>query len=107
MKLTFFCLSVFCFTGIASAQSYTLRSPDQRIEVRVLASDRLTYDVLLKGTPLLQNSTLSLNIDNAKLGSQPKVKTTKPRSVNTQIFSPVPQKSARISEHYNELKLEL
>ena len=102
-----FVLTTFCLDQGATAQSnYSLRSPDQRIEVRVRAADRLSYDVLLNGTLLLQNSTLSMNINRANLGAQPRVRTTKQRSENKEIISPVPQKSARIREHYNELRLE-
>lgn len=90
----------------AAAQSnYAVRSPDQRIEVRVRAANRLTYDVVLNGTPLLQNSTLALNINRKELG--PRVRTTKQRTENREITSPVPQKSVRIREHYNELRLEM
>jgi alpha-glucosidase len=90
------------------AQSYyTVRSPDQRIEVRIHTADHLTYDVLLNGNPLLQNSTLSLNIDHVNLGANPRVLATERRGENREIISPVPQKSARIREHYNELKMEM
>ena len=90
------------------AQSYyTVRSPDQRIEVRVHTADHLTYDVLLNGNPLLQNSTLSLNINHVNLGANPRVIATERRGENREIVSPVPQKSARIREHYNELKMEM
>ena len=99
---------IFCSAQTVFAQSaHTLRSPDQRIEVRVRAADRLTYDVLFNGAPLLQNSTMSLKIDNAALGTQPNVKNAKQRSVDQEIVSPVPQKSARIREHFNELRLEM
>jgi alpha-glucosidase len=101
-------LATFCFVESANAQSnYSLRSPDQRIEIRVRAADRVSYDVLLNGNPLLQNSTLSININHANLGAGPRVKAAKQRSENREIVSPVPQKSARIREHYNELKLEM
>ena len=103
-----FILTTFCLGQSATAQSnYSLRSPDQKIEVRIRATDRISYDVLLNGSPLLQNSTLSININRAKLGAQPRVRTTKQRSENKEIISPVPQKSARIREHYNELRLEM
>ena len=50
--------TMFCSRETVLAQSdYALRSPDQRIEVKIRASDRLTYDVLLKGAAILQNST--------------------------------------------------
>jgi alpha-glucosidase len=103
-----FSLAIFCSGESAVAQSdYSLRSPDQRIEVRIRAADRLTYDVLLNGNLLLQNSTLSININHVNLGAQPKVRGNKRRSENKEIVCPVPQKSARIREHYNELKLEM
>ncbi|HKR15084.1 MAG TPA: glycoside hydrolase family 97 catalytic domain-containing protein, partial [Pyrinomonadaceae bacterium] len=99
---------MFCLVEAAVAQSsYSLRSPDQRIEVRIRAADLLSYDVLLNGSLLLQNSTLSININHRNLGAQPRVRAAKERSENREIISPVPQKSVRIREHYNELKLEM
>jgi len=108
LSVLVFFLSIFCSTENVMAQSnYSLRSPDQKIEVRIRAADRVSYDVLLNGAPLLQNSTLSMNINRTDLGAQPKVRDTKQRSENREIVSPVPQKSARIREHYNELRLEM
>src|SRR5688572_11711794 len=98
-RLASLVLAFFCLGASGMAQSYSLRSPDQRIEVRVRAADRLSYDVLLNGSVLLQNSTLSMNINNANLGTQTRVKATKQRSENKEIVSPVPQKSIRIREH--------
>ena len=90
------------------AQSdYSLRSPDQRIEVKIRVADRLTYDVLLKGAPILQNSTLSMKIDRHTLGVRPKVRKVRQDTVNQVIVSAVPQKSVRIRENYNELRLEM
>ena len=101
-------LFLFCLGGSAMAQTdYSLRSPDQRIEVRIHAADRLSYDVLLNGNLLLQNSTLSMSINHINLGTRPIVRANKQRSENKEIVSPVPQKSVRIREHYNELKLEM
>lgn len=103
-----FWLLPFFFGQIATAQSnYSLRSPDQKIEVRVRAADRLSYDVLINGSPLLQNSTLSMTINQANLGAQPRVRAKSQRTENREIISPVPQKSVRIREHYNELNLEI
>jgi alpha-glucosidase len=99
---------LLCLVGSAAGQSnYSLRSPDQRIEVRIRTAERLSYDVLLNDSLLLQHSTVSININNTRLGVQPKVRAAKQRSENREIISPVPQKSARIREHYNELKLEM
>jgi alpha-glucosidase len=87
--------------------SYSLLSPDRRIEVKVRTSDRFSYDVLFKGTVLLQNSTFSIDIDHNTLGLQPKVKTAKERSYDGTLEPPVRQKFARVRENYNELRLTL
>jgi len=93
-------------TAFAQA-SYDLRSPDNRIEVRIRTAPTLRYDVLLKGRPLLQDSTLSLAVDHKTLGTSPKVLSAKKRTCDQTIEPPVRQKFAKIREHYNELRLEM
>ena len=93
-------------TAFAQA-SYDLRSPDNRIEVRIRTAPTLRYDVLLKGRPLLQDSTLSLAVDHKTLGTSPKVLSAKKRTYDQTIEPPVRQKFAKIREHYNELRLEM
>ena len=97
-----------CFAATARAQStYTLRSPDKRIEVRVRATDKILYDVVLNGKPLLQDSTLSIDIDHNTLGSNPRIAGTKERSSDQTLTPVVRQKFATIHEHYNELRVDL
>src|SRR5712692_3919271 len=48
--------------------SYDLRSPDNSIEVRIRTAKSIRYDVLLKGRALLQECTLSLDVDHKKMG---------------------------------------
>jgi alpha-glucosidase len=94
--------------GDAPAQSnYSLRSPDRKIEVKIRAGDRLRYDVLFDGKALLQDSTLSINIDQKTLGLEPKIKAAKERNYDQMLEPPVRQKFARIRENYNELRLEI
>jgi alpha-glucosidase len=99
-------IPMLSLTGTALAQaSYSLLSPDKRIEVRIRTADRFSYDVLLKGTVLLQNSTFSIDIDHNTLGLQPKVTATKERSYDGTLEPPVRQKFAKVRENYNELRL--
>lgn len=96
------------FSIDAKAQSSpSVRSPDGRIEVRVGTGDRLSYSVLLKGRTLLQDSTLSIRVDQQTLGLQPKILSTKQHSVDQTIEPAVRQKFASIRERYNELRLEM
>jgi alpha-glucosidase len=93
---------------VAMAQSsYNLRSPDQRIEIRIVASDHLRYGVLLNGKALLQDSTLSLQVDQETLGLRPNVTAAKKRAVDQTIEPALRQKFAKLRENYNELRLEL
>jgi len=91
----------------AATPSRTLRSPDGRLEVRIDLADLVRYGVSLHGKPLLQGSTLSMTIDGAVLGAGPKLRSAKPTSVDRMLEPVVRQKSERIRDHYNELRLEM
>jgi alpha-glucosidase len=96
------------FIGDAAAQSsYDLRSPDDRIEIRIRTAGQIRYDVVLKGRAVLENSTLSLDVEHKKLGMQPKVVDAKQRSYDQVVEPVVRQKFAKIRDHYNELKLNM
>src|SRR5690349_21534238 len=104
----FILIPLLSLTTTALAQaSYSLLSPDKRIEVRIRTADRFSYDVLFQGAVLLQNSTLSIDIDHNTLGLQPKVTATKERSYDGTLEPPVRQKFAKIRENYNELRLTM
>ena len=101
-------LALLSLLGSAMAQaSYSLLSPNKQIEIKVRAADRIQYDVLFKGTALLQNSTLSIEIDHKTLGTQPQVMAHKENSHDGMLEPVVRQKFAKIREHYNELRLEM
>ena len=91
----------------SSQSSYDLKSPDGRIEVRIRTAGQLRYDVVLRGTPLLENATLSLDIEHKKLGIDAKVVSAKQRSTDQMVEPVVRQKFAKIRDHYNELKLTM
>ena len=60
--------------------SYDLRSPDKRIEVRIRTAQGVRYDVVLKGVALLQDSSLSMDVDHKVLGHEVKVTGSKDTS---------------------------
>ena len=92
--------------GVAQS-SYDLRSPDGRIEMRIRTAERLRYDLILKGRAVLENSTISLDVEHNKLGIQPKVLDAKTRSSDQVVEPVVRQKFAKIRDHYNELRLRM
>ena len=100
------CLLV-CACNAVAQSSYDLRSPDGRIEIRIRTANELRYDVLLKGAAVLENCTLSLDVEHKKLGVSPRVASAIPRTYNQTIKPPVRQKFAEIRDAYNELRLSM
>src|ERR1700689_4731882 len=88
-------LVIMILLGSAAAQSsYSLLSPDKQIEIKIQAGDRIQYDVLFKGTPVLQKSTFSIDIDHKTLGIQPRIKSAKLRGYDGTLEPVVRQKFA-------------
>ena len=105
----FFALLLFHVFGETSAaqSSYDLRSPDGRLEIRIRTSGQIRYDVVLKGRAVIENSTVSLDVEHKRLGLQPKVVDAKNRSYDQMIEPVVRQKFAKIRDRYNELRLRM
>lgn len=100
---------VFFLSDAASLaqSSHDLRSPDGRIEIRIRTAKEIRYDVLLNGRALLQDCTLSLDVDHKALGPDARVLKRKERS-SDQVLEPlVRQKFAKVRENYNELRLDM
>jgi len=94
--------------GTAMADTnYSLRSPDNRIDVAIHVGKKINYDVSLNGRLLMKDSALGINVEGKSLGENPQVKSAKKDSVDKVLEPAVHQKFAKIREHYNELKLEL
>jgi len=109
-----FLVSAFIFFGAfqllattVNADTYDLSSPNSKIQIKIAVGERITYDVLVAGKTVLQNSALSIDIDHAILGFNPKVKSTKTNAIDRELIAPVPVKSVRIREAYKELRLEM
>ena len=92
---------------IVAATTHDLSSPNGKIKVKIQIGERVTYDLILNGQPLLQGAAISIDIDHNKLGVNASVKNARTESVKREIQSPVPQKSATIRDVYNELRLEM
>jgi alpha-glucosidase len=102
------CAAMLAMAAMCQAQSsYDLKSPDGRIELRIRTAGKVQYDVVLKGRALLENCTLSLDVDHKVLGIEPKVLAAKERSYDKVAEPVVRQKFAKIRENYKELRLEM
>jgi alpha-glucosidase len=104
ISLALAALFVF-FSSVFADTSHELRSPDNRILVTVRVGDRIRYDVRVNGNLVMQDSTLSLDIDHQKLGHDAKFEAAKKDAISRVIEPPVKLKFATIIERFNELKL--
>src|SRR5713226_7209589 len=107
-KAVFVLLPISLAVGDAKAQSsYDLRSPNNRIELRIRTANGIRYDVLLGGRAILQDCTLSIDVDHKKLGIPAKALKAK-ESSHDQVHEPVVrQKFAKIRDNYKELRLDM
>ena len=104
ISLALAALLVF-FSSVFGNTSHELRSPDNRIVVTVRVEERISYDVQVNGKLVLKDSTLSLDVDHQKLGTNAKLDCVKNDTVDRVIEPPVKLKFAKIRDHYNELRL--
>jgi alpha-glucosidase len=99
-----------CVTAVSAAEqsSFDLKSPDKRIEVRIRTAHGVRYDVVLKGRAILEDSSLSINVDHKIFGKDDvKVLHAKTSSRDEVIEPVVRQKFAKIRDNYNEVRLEM
>src|SRR5436190_20819825 len=83
--------AIWLAPAVFAQPNYTLRSPDRKIEVRIRTAARIQYDVLYNGAALLQDSTLSINIDQATLGRDVTMKSAKESTVDRMLEPQVRQ----------------
>jgi alpha-glucosidase len=102
-KILLFLVSVIYCNVAVYAQSYTLKSPNEYITVKIKASDRFYYSVIFKGEEVLAEAPISMTLDNNnELVSNPTVKLTQTAKGRDTINVLVPTKRTKINEPYNE-----
>ena len=92
------CLLLFV-SHTYGATSYELSSPNQKIKLRIDVGSKIEYDLQFNRVPLLENSTLALDIEHRKLGVAPQVLSATPSAVNRELRVPVPRKFAVLREN--------
>jgi len=89
-----------------NGQTYTLASPNNALVLHIEAAISLNWQLDLRGKPLTVAAPMSLQLEGyGVLGQQAKVLRTGRTTSNKLVEPEVHQKSASISEQYNELTL--
>lgn len=97
---------VLIFALTANAQEVkTLTSPDKNITVEIGLKEKIYYTVLFKGERVLEASPLSLTLETAVLGANPKVANSKLTSID-EVIKTVYGSRKEIRDNYNQLTLD-
>jgi alpha-glucosidase len=102
-------VATLCASGAYAAEqsSFDLKSPDKRIEVRIRTAHGIHYDVVLGGRAILEDSTLSMDVDHKVLGKDATKVVHAKATTHDEVVEPVVrQKFAKIRDHYNEQRIE-
>ena len=86
-------------------KAYQLKSPDGNLSIKVEASEKLQWSVILKGEPVIIPSAISLQLINGEiLGNDVKIASAKTRKVN-ESFAALNYRKSQVKNLYNELTL--
>mgnify|MGYP002351567418 FL=1 len=93
-------------TFLATAQTFTLQSPDKKLTVGIDTKQSLRYSVTHEQDRLIAPSEIALELsDGTSWGKNAKLLRRQTRTVNTSIATPI-HFNAEVKNHYNELTLE-
>jgi alpha-glucosidase len=103
-KVLIVAILILASSVLMAQKPYTLKSPNDKITVSIKSDAYgISYSVKHENTTVIDYSPLRLELDNVTLGEN-RVFSTKKRSVNTAIESPI-YKRSEITDNFNELTL--
>lgn len=104
-KLTVLLMCVLCAFIAQAQKTFTLSSPDGKLQTTITAGDKLTYDITCNGRQILAASPISMTLDNGEVwGEKAKLSGTSRKSVDRMIPSPF-YRANELRDYYNELTL--
>lgn len=97
---------IFLLSAVsASAKTWSVESPDGRLNVNVGTGDRLTYSVSMDGDVIVQDSEIAMVLEDGTLyGGGAKVRKVSRRSVD-ETFEASFYKKSQVRNEYNEMTL--
>lgn len=89
-----------------SAQTYEVKSPDGRIQIKVNNSNKIFWSASLNENLIIENAEAGMDFSSkTNFGLNPKVKKQTIKSVSQNIHAIVPIKESEIKDEYTELSI--
>jgi len=94
------------FWGQANAQSFEIKSPDERIKLVVNLNETISWSVTLGGEQIIEKAQVGIDFSSGvDFGIEPKVKNHEIRNFSSLIRPAVPHKDAVIKDQFTELTI--
>lgn len=104
-RLLFFaCILYALNTSAQKTKSFDVASPNGNVKVHIEAADKLQWSVQQKGQPIIEPSSISLQLQNEVLGDKAAVTSSKTEKANTTINA-INYIKATIPDEYNQLTI--
>lgn len=105
-KIFVFLVGIICSWGMSAQKKIEMSSPNGKIHLSVMISDRITYDVVYEDELLLSQCELRMKIGNKQLGENPRLIRKKMKSISENVTPVVPMKFLEITDCYNFMQLD-
>lgn len=105
-KLSLLATLLFGTILMWAAKPMVLNSPNGEISISVSVSDKISYGVSYGKDLLLDNCSLSLELENETLGLNPKLKKSTRSVINETFKKEIPFKNSTVQNQCNVLKLD-
>lgn len=93
------------FSTYAADKDYGIKSPDNKLAVKIRVNDSVSYSVWIKNTQIVLPSAISMTLADRVLGTGAVVKRIQQHKVRSEV-TPLYGKSARLRDDYNELVID-
>lgn len=102
-KIAIVLFSLFTVLPLVSQRNFTLKSPDEHLEIKIDVGQNITYTLIHQGDVILSPSTIAMEIEEGKdFGINSRVAKERRNHVNQTIPSPFYKKD-KVEDVYNEL----
>ncbi len=95
-----------CVSNSFGQKKQELTSPDGNIRISIDVKEQLSYDLAYQEDLLLENCRLGMQVNGKELGTDPKLREAKRKSIKETLNPVVPFKFSTIKNEFNQLLLK-
>ena len=97
---------VIILSSFALPQEYNLSSPNKKNDIKINIDKKVSFSVYVNKKEIISPSLISMELeDGSKLGIDPVISDIQKKTVDTVIHPVIYQKSDKIEDSYNQLKI--